>query len=209
MKKISISTILIVFVLLLLSPNANAALNFNTTDLGVVAVGDTMEIEFSNVTLGNEKTLVTITFDTSVLEWVSSSDPTLVLNKNNAGVTMEVPNNYSAKLNFKCIKAPTEGKAYLKFASNDNGATTELILGLTVNNTVNIDNNTNTVVQTNTVTTTNTVVTTNTLVTTNTVVKEPVNDMPNTGSLDYIVPIIIFIVLAGVIFVYKKNKNLY
>lgn len=192
MRRLIISFIILIFILVFTSSNVNAALNFTTDgDLGVKKVGDTFEIEFTNsIFTQNEKTKVTITYNTNIIECISSSDPNLVLNKNNSGVVIEVPNNYTAKLVFKYISATEsdEGKEYLKFVSNDSGMESILILGVKVNNSYNENDE----------------------VVEKKPVKEekPVEKLPNTGSLDYIIPSVIAVILVSMFVVYRKNKSL-
>lgn len=196
MRKLIISFIILIFILVFTSSNVNAALNFTTYgDVGVEKVGDTFEIEFTNsIFTQNEKTKVTITYNTNIIEYISSSDPNLVLNKNNSGVVIEVPNNYTAKLVFKCISATEsdDGKEYLKFVSNDSGLESILILGVEVGVKVNnSDNENDEVVEKNTVKE-----------------EKSVEKLPNTGSLDYIIPSVIAVILVSMFVVYRKNKSL-
>jgi len=197
MRKISISLIVMVLMLVMIAPSSNAMLNFETTNLGTHKVGGTFDVKFTNsIYTSNEKTKITITYDPTIVECVSSSDPNLVLNKVSTGVTFEAPNGYSATLTFKALRVSQNPDEYaIEFKSDDNGSISTLKLGFTIvegDGTVTPPADNKEPVKEE-----------------KPVEKdEPVEKMPNTGSLDYIIPGVIAVMLVGMFIVYRKNKSL-
>lgn len=150
----------------------------------------------------------TLQYNSSVFQYINTTTQNVNVTDNNGTLTIVPANstalqNYSVTITFKVLDASqtTENVILSCSGTNQNGTTVNLtgVKGLYVNDMdLNIDADANA----NTNTTAD--------IPQNTTQQDnDVEEMPSTGSLNYMLPIIVIIILASAYFVYRRNKNLY